>query len=189
MRHQICAFLLKLWGFRVEGQYPHAIPKCLIVVMPHTSNWDFPLGILVRCSLSAKGNFVAKDSLFKPPFGFIFYKLGGVPVDRSKNNNFVTSVIDTFEKRDELKLVIAPEGTRKKVSRLKTGFYWIARGAGVPMILCKFDWGKRVVSFSEPVYTTDDAQRDFEGILDHFRGVPGCNVEQGIPADFQQQIV
>jgi 1-acyl-sn-glycerol-3-phosphate acyltransferase len=188
MRHRICAILLKMWGFRVEGNYPHDISKCLIVVMPHTSNWDFPLGLLVRCSLSAKGNFVAKDSLFKPPFGFIFYKLGGVPVDRSKSTNFVSAVIDTFKNRKDLKLVIAPEGTRKKVNRIKTGFYWIAKGAEVPIVLCKFDWGKRVVSFSEPMNTTNDAQKDFDAILDHFRGVPGYNVDQGIPADFEQQI-
>ncbi|MEZ5059826.1 MAG: 1-acyl-sn-glycerol-3-phosphate acyltransferase [Saprospiraceae bacterium] len=188
MRHRICSFLLKLWGFKIEGRYPHHIPKCLIIVMPHTSNWDFPLGLLVRCSLSAKGNFVAKNSLFKPPFGFIFYWLGGVPVDRSKNNNFVSAVVESFKTRDEMRLVIAPEGTRKKVDRIKTGFYWIARGAELPLIFCKFDWGKRIVTFSEAFYPSGDPQEDFEKILDHFRGIQGYNPEQGIPLDFKQEI-
>lgn len=174
--------ILWLFGWKIEGSYPHHIPKKILVVMPHTSNWDFPLGILVRSAVRADIQFIGKDSLFKPPHGFIFRWLGGVPVDRSRSNNFVDNMIRTYNNRENFTTVIAPEGTRKKVDRLKTGFYHIAIGAGIPMILTRFDFERKVVSFSEPFYPSGNMEKDFKFIYDHFRGIKGKIPELGFDA-------
>lgn len=169
----ISKFLLRLWGFRIEGRYPHEIKKMVVIVFPHTSNWDFPLGVLVRSAVKAKINYVGKASLFKFPFGGFFRWLGGYPVDRSKNNNFVDAVIDIFNKEDQFAITLTPEGTRSKVEKLKTGFYYIAHGANVPIVMVKFDWGRKVVGFSDPFYTTGNYEADIIKILDYYKGVKG----------------
>ena len=128
----IAGFWMRLMGMRIE--YPYPLPdKCVIAVVPHTSNWDFPIGLCIRLLLDEKIHFVAKDSLFSWPFGGIFRKLGGVPVDRSKNNNFVQAVAQIFEQRKYFHLTVAPEGTRSKVDKLKSGFYYIAIEAKVSL--------------------------------------------------------
>ena len=113
MLRKISQWLFKWWGFKLTGK--SAIS--LVVSFcghSHTSNWDFPLGILTRSILQLKLKFIAKDSLFRWPYGFIFRWLGGIPVDRSKHNNFVKAVAATLEKYNDLSIAIAPEGTRKK---------------------------------------------------------------------------
>lgn len=165
--------ILFLLGWKIEGQYPHHIPKKILVVYPHTSNWDFPLGILVRTASKAKIQFIGKNSLFRPPYGFIFRGLGGVPVDRTKSNQFVDNMVETYNNRERFTTVIAPEGTRKKVDRLKTGFYYIAVGAKIPMILTQFDFERKVVRYGEPFYPSGDKEKDFEFIFDYFRGIKG----------------
>lgn len=148
--------------------------------MPHTSNWDFPLGVFVKVGYKLKLTFIAKASLFKPPHGWIFRALGGMPVDRTKSNNFVDFCVDTINAKDEISLAIAPEGTRKKVEKIKTGFYWIARKAQIPIILCKLDFENKIFNFSPPFYTTNDEEKDFEFIHNHFKGVKGKNPQWGI---------
>lgn len=169
-------FILGLFGWKVitQGELPK---QYIIAVVPHTSNWDFPIGILTRTIMHQDIKFVAKESLFRPPFGGIFRWLGGYPVDRSKSNRYVDNVVDIFRKEDEFKLCIAPEGTRSKVEKLKTGFYYIAKGAGVPILLCKFDYATREVVVSEPFWPTEDAEADFAFINDFFRGTRGKNPE------------
>jgi 1-acyl-sn-glycerol-3-phosphate acyltransferase len=172
MKRTISQRVLDAWGFQVEVPVP--LPKkCVVPVVPHTSNWDFPLGLLVRAAIDTDIHFVGKDSLFKGPLGPIMRSLGGHPVDRSKRNNFVDAVVQLFSEVDELRLSVAPEGTRKKVDKLRTGFYWIARGAKVPLVLCRFDWGNRVVSFSPPFYPTENAEADLAYITDYFSGIEG----------------
>ncbi len=175
----ISGWILTVLGWRIEGHYPSEIPKMVVAVIPHTSNWDFPLGLLVRSNLRADIKFMAKNSLFRFPYGGLFRWLGGYPVDRSKSHNYVDAVVDTLDQVDQFSLCIAPEGTRKKVERLKTGFYHIAKKAQIPIILCRFDYGRKVVSFSEPFYPTDDADKDLSFIIDHFKGIKGKNPEWG----------
>jgi 1-acyl-sn-glycerol-3-phosphate acyltransferase len=178
--------ILRLWGFQIEGDPGNSISQKIYAVIPHTSNWDFPLGLLVRSAARIDVQFVGKDSLFKPPHGFIFRWLGGHPVDRSKRNNYVTSIVDLFKRHPKLALAMAPEGTRKKVDQLKTGFYHIARLAGIPIILTQFDFGKKKVVFSPPFYPTGDQKEDFEEIYDFFRAVKGKRVDLGF--DIPDQI-
>lgn len=176
-----CSFLLRLLGWKITGDSPQEIRKCIYVVIPHTSNWDFPLGLLVRGALKQNISFFAKDSLFRFPIGGLFRWLGGIPVDRSRNTNFVDAVINMYNDRDDLLTVISPEGTRSKVGSLKTGFYYIAKGANIPIILCRFDYGKMEIHFAKPFYPTDDKEADFKFFHDHFKSVKGKNPELGWP--------
>ena len=181
MYSAFCSFMLRITGWKITGDFPYHIKKYIIVVIPHTSNWDFPLGLLIRGFLKQNISFFAKKSLFRFPFGGLFRWLGGIPVDRSKHTNFVDAVVSLYNNHDELHTVIAPEGTRSKVKTLKTGFYYIAKGAKIPIILCKFDYGKKEVHFAEPFYTTDNKEADFQFIRDHFKHVKGKNPELGWP--------
>lgn len=176
---KINSFLLRLLGWRIINSYPVEIPKGVLIVIPHTSAWDFPLGIMVRSAINADIKFVGKNSLFKPPFGWLFRWLGGYPVDRSKSHNFVQSMVDIFNKEPYFHVVLAPEGTRRRVDKLKTGFYYIAKEAGVPIVMCKFDFGNKEIFFSQPYFTTGDVSADFSKIDDFFKGVKGKNPELG----------
>ncbi len=178
MIRTISRWLLKWWGFRIEGDVGNHFPKKVYAVVPHTSNWDFPLGILVRTAMGMRVNFVAKHTLFQPPFGFLFRWLGGYPVDRTKTSNLVDSMVEIFDREERFAVVLAPEGTRKKVKRLRTGFYHIAKGADVPLILVKFDIGNRTVVFSEPLWPRDQ-RSDFEAIHAFFAGAKGFIPEYG----------
>lgn len=170
---KISAFILGLFGWKVEIAFEKFPKKFIIAVVPHTSAWDFPIGILTRSIMQQKIKYVAKASLFKFPLGGIMKLMGGVPVDRSKRNNFVDGVVDIFNEREQFAVCIAPEGTRTKVDKLKTGFYYMAKGANIPILLCRFDYSTRRVEIAEPFYTTDDMDADMEYIENHFRGVRG----------------
>ena len=181
MYSAFCSFMLRLIGWKITGEYPYHIKKFIIVVIPHTSNWDFPLGLLIRGSIRQNITFFAKDSLFKFPFGGLFRWLGGVPVDRSKSTNFVDAVVDIYNNTEKMATVISPEGTRSKVETLKSGFYYIAKGAKIPIILCKFDYENREVYFEKPFYPTEDKGADFQHFKDFFKDVKGKNPELGWP--------
>lgn len=173
----ISQFILRLWGWTIEGRYPHEVKKMVVIVFPHTSNWDFPVGVLVRSALKADIKYVGKASLFRFPFGGLFRWLGGYPVDRSKNTNFVDAVVDIFNREDRFAITLTPEGTRGKVDKLKTGFYYIALGAKVPIVCVKFDWGRKIVGFSAPFYPTGDYDADIIDILKYYKGVKGYHPE------------
>lgn len=174
MSSALSKFILRIFGWKIEGFDPNRLDKLVVIVIPHTSNWDFPLGLLVRKALDAEHlKFVGKDSLFKPPFGALFRWLGGYPVDRSKRTNFVDSIVDLFGRIDRLGVVLSPEGTRKKVDKLKTGFYYIALGAGLPIVMVRFDWSHKLVTWREPFQPTGDFDADLKVIEDYYRGVQG----------------
>ncbi len=177
----LSGWILKLWGWKITGQYPYDVPKLVLAVAPHTSNWDFPLGVLVNSAIRAKANYVGKHTLFVGPFGLFFRWLGGIPIDRRKKNNFVDATVEAFRQNARMHLVIAPEGTRTKVPKFKTGFYHIARLAGVPIALCTFNWPKKEVFFDPQLfYPTGDEAKDLEHIWNYYKGIPGKNPEQGI---------
>lgn len=173
--------IMWLWGWKITGQYPHDLPKVIVAVAPHTSWWDFPLGVLTNSAGKCHANYLGKHTLFQPPFGFIFRWLGGIPVERSKNHNMVADTVAAFKANPRIHLVIAPEGTRKKVTKFKTGFYHIARLTGSPICLCKFDWATREVFF-DPIlfHPTDNEEADIQYIWNYFKGIKGANPELGI---------
>jgi len=169
--------LLKLWGWRIVGNYPYELDKKIFVVAPHTSNWDFPLGVLVRSAVNDKIKFVGKKSLFKPPLGWLMYPMGGIPVDRTGRNSFVGSVVKLFHERERLAIALAPEGTRKKVSKFKTGYYYIAVQAQVPIVPCVFNWAEKKVMFLDPVMLTGDSEHELPMVENIFRNYRGRNPE------------
>lgn len=166
-------WIFKVWGFKVTGIDPETIPKKLYVVYPHTSNWDFPIGILLKFSMPIDVNYIAKETLFKWPYGILFRKLGGLPVNRKQRNNFVDTMVEMYNQKEKLAFAISPEGTRKKVKKFKTGYYYIAHKAHIPLVLVKFDWAHRLVDFSEPFYTTGVYRDDLKKIIRHFKGTVG----------------
>ena len=115
--------------------------------------------------------------MFKPPFGFIFRALGGTPVDRSQNTNLVSAIVAEFNKRERFSLALSPEGTRKKVEQWKTGFYYIAQGAQVPIIMLSLDYPNRLLKISEPYHLTDDKDADFKFFHAYFDGVKGFHAD------------
>ena len=147
------------------------------IAITHTSNWDLPIGLLCKFAWKLKIQWVGKSSLFRPPFGFIFRVLAGIPVDRSKSNNFVDAIVQLFNEREELQIFMAPEGTRQKVDKLKTGFYYIALEAKVPIVMIRLDFGSKNLVFSEPLYPSGDIEADFEVLNAFFKGVVGKNKE------------
>ncbi|MDQ3101679.1 MAG: 1-acyl-sn-glycerol-3-phosphate acyltransferase, partial [Bacteroidota bacterium] len=146
-----------------------------------TSNWDLFVGICVR-DLAGMGDvkYLAKRSIFKGAFGWFFRAMGGYPVDRSKHNNLVDSVIAMFDRGEIDKIAITPEGTRSYQPDWKTGFHRIARGAGIPIILGSFDYPRKTAFISAPFPLTDDPEKDIARMKDWFRPHKGKNPENGI---------
>ncbi|WP_435625233.1 1-acyl-sn-glycerol-3-phosphate acyltransferase [Flagellimonas sp.] len=156
----------------MNGTFPE-VDKCVVAVIPHTHWMDFFLGLVVRSVIGKEINYIAKKSLFKPPIGWFLRWTGGAPVDRSKNSNTVDSIADLFEGRKVFRFALAPEGTRKKVTELKSGFYHIAKKAKVPIVLVAFDFDKKEVKFSQLFHPSDSKEEDFMKIKDFFKGVLG----------------
>jgi 1-acyl-sn-glycerol-3-phosphate acyltransferase len=126
---------------------------------------------------SLNANFVGKASLFKAPFGFIFRKLGGAPIERSKSANKVQSIVSIFNERDAFKLGMSPKGTRKKIVKWKTGFYYIAKGANVPIVMATLDFKNKQIKIAEPYYLSNDKEKDFKHFHSFFKGVVGKHPE------------
>ncbi len=180
MLRPLYILLFKIFGWKVNGAMP-VEKKFIIAVGPHTSNWDFPVGLAARSILRIrKAQFLGKSQLFKPPFGWFFRALGGHPVERTTHHEMVEQVVKIFNRHDEFVLALAPEGTRKKVDKLRTGFYYIAKGAHVPIVPVGFDFGKKEIIVSQPVYLTDDMDADMEKIMSFYRTIQGRNPELGL---------
>lgn len=181
----LARFMLRLNGMRLidpnAGNWPK---KCVVPTVTHTSNRDFPYGLYTRAAAEQYIKFVGKSSLFRFPLGPVLRWLGGVPVVRERRTNFVDAVVDIFRQREEFKLCVAPEGTRSKVRRFKTGFYFIALKAEVPLVMCRFDFGnEKAIRFSEPYYLTGDIKADFDHIYRFFDGAIGLIPENSFVYD------
>ncbi|WP_324690953.1 1-acyl-sn-glycerol-3-phosphate acyltransferase [Flavobacterium cheonhonense] len=160
-------------GWKLIGTISPEVKKCVLMVMPHTCNFDFFIGLFCRGIINLEMNFVGKKELFTFPFGYYFKSIGGAPLDRSGGKNNVDATVDVFNSREVFRMAIAPEGTRKKVTQLRTGFYFIAHKAGVPIIPVAFDYGKKEVKIGAPFNTTGNYEEDMKIILAHFKGVQG----------------
>lgn len=157
---------LTLAGWRIEGNFPD-VPKMMLVVVPHTSNWDFLVGLMAKFALRLGCRFIAKHSLFWWPLGAFLRAVGGIPVNRAAAGDVVDDAARAFRERVQLVLVITPEGTRSRVARWKSGFHRIARAAGVPIVLAVFDYARKVVRIGPAFDATDDYARDLAAMQAH----------------------
>lgn len=164
----------KVLGWELIGSFnQESNSKCVIIVVPHTSWHDFYIGLLIRKITGVKINFLGKKELFVGPLGWYMRKVGGMSLDRTSGQNKVDEIAKIFNSTEELRIAIAPEGTRKKVASLKTGFYHIALAANVPIIMVTFDFGEKQNVISEPFYPTGNMDYDFKHIHSFFEGVKG----------------
>ncbi|MBX9782731.1 MAG: 1-acyl-sn-glycerol-3-phosphate acyltransferase [Chitinophagaceae bacterium] len=172
-------FLLR--GWKIKGRFPEELPKMVIAVGPHTSAWDVVVGLSARHLIPIKhAYFLGKKELFDGLFGWFFRAIGGTPVDRFSKTGMVQQVAEKFKVHEKFRLAMSPEGTRKKADKLRTGFYYIAKEAKVPILLAGFDFKKREVRIGELVYPSNDEAGDMKKIISFFAQFEGRVAENGL---------
>ncbi len=163
---------LGLFGWKVVGRFPDA-PKMVIIVAPHTSNWDFVAGFWAYLALDLQATWFGKHTLFIWPFGILFRRFGGIPIRRE--SRAASAVVDdytaAFQARERMLLALAPEGTRKKVSEWKSGFHRIARRAGVPIVPVALDYRLSRVIVGRPFVATEDWEGDVVRLKALYAGI------------------
>lgn len=175
----VAKFIFWLLGWKVEGAVP-PINKFVAIAAPHTSAWDFFYGMLGKYLLQVDFVYFGKKEIFDSPFGFLFRALGGIPVDRFAHHNVVAQVVDMFNKNEKFILALAPEGTRQYVAEWRKGFYYIAMGAKVPIVLCYIDFARKTVGIGPTFYPTGDYDKDIEEIKKFYRDKKGRHPELGV---------
>jgi 1-acyl-sn-glycerol-3-phosphate acyltransferase len=151
---------LRSIGFHFEGEFPADLARYVIIVAPHTSNWDFVVGLVAKFALGLHLRFLGKHTLFRGPLGAFLRWLGGIPVDRDAAVGVVESAVQAFRTGEPLALAIAPEGTRRKTAAWKSGFYRIAHAASVPILPVALDYGRRAIVFQPLFRPTGDYEQD-----------------------------
>jgi 1-acyl-sn-glycerol-3-phosphate acyltransferase len=170
---------LRLAGWKVVGKLPPDAAKSVLIAAPHTSNWDLPYTLMVCFVLRLNVYWMGKSSIFKPPFRGVMMWLGGIPVDRAQSNNLVAASSEAIMKAaGPLQLIVPPEGTRSGTRFWKTGFYYIAQGAGVPIVMAYLDYDKKVGGLGPVLQTTSDIEADMVTIKAFYKGVKGKNADQ-----------
>ena len=155
--------LLHLAGWHLEGDIPD-IPKFVAVAAPHTSNWDGILAIIAALAFRIRFQWIGKHTLFRGPFGPLMRAFGGIPVNRHVRANSVEQMVEQFNQRERMILGVTPEGTRARVTQWKTGFYYIAQGADVPLVLAYLDYPRRVIGIGPTIIPTGDLPADLKQI-------------------------
>lgn len=176
----IAQSLMSIFGWRIEADIPNR-SKFVLVGAPHTSNWDFVLTMTTLFSLGVRISWMGKKSLFGWPIKGVMEWLGGVPVDRADQKaGIVDQTIEAFDSRDKFVIAIMPEATRAKARKWKTGFYHIAQGAHVPIVLVRFDYGHKVMGVGPTIEPSGDETADMIQIQSLFAGIQGRNPSQGV---------
>lgn len=174
---KIFVWLFQLKGWKIEANLPEGYKKCVVIAAPHTSNWDFLYSMAVFFKLKIPVRFLAKKELFVWPLRGILKSVGGIAVQRSKSSNLVDDIIAMFSNEKELMLMIPAEGTRGSVTKWKTGFYHVALGAKVPVLLGFLDYENKIAGFGPLLYMTGDAATDAKKIKDFYRNIKGKHPE------------
>jgi len=164
--------LLALLGWRFEGEWPDR-PKVLAIVAPHTSNWDFIVGISAVYALGLDIRFLAKHTLFNPWLGWLMRGVGGTPVNREAPHGLVAQVVDLFERSPRVFLAVTPSGTRTRGAPWRSGFYHMAHTAGVPIVPIAFDGERRVIRLFPPFQTSGSYEADLPRLLALYAGIRG----------------
>lgn len=173
--------LMRLTGWRFTGEPYPTVGKFVLIIGPHTSNWDFPLGIMAMYALGIRGAFLGKDTLFKGPLGMIMRFLGGFPVDRANANDVVSQTVDLVKRLDKVTIVLSPEGTRKRMEKWRSGFYWIATKSEIPILPVVFDFKRRAIHINPLFQPTGVMEADIAFLRTYYRAEmafdPGKYVE------------
>jgi 1-acyl-sn-glycerol-3-phosphate acyltransferase len=168
--------LLSLAGWRSSFVWPPE-PRGVIVVYPHTSNWDFPIGVLFRIGNGLPANWVGKAEMFREPFRRLLEAIGGIALDRRASVGFVEALLQEYRRRDWMWVAIAVEGTRSHTDSLKSGFYHLATGGDMPVALAYIDYGSKTVGMDTYVRFTGDRERDMETMRQFYAGKRGRRPE------------
>ena len=173
MRWGSLAFL-KLSGWEIEGELPTSAHKCVLIAAPHTSNWDLPYTLMTAFVLRLNPHWLGKSSIFKPPFGGVMRWLGGMAVDRSQANNLVAAAAQALKAADgPVQLIVPPEGTRGKTTHWRTGFYYIAAAAEVPILMAYMDYSRKRAGLGPAFVPTGDIERDMAAIKAFYAPIKG----------------
>jgi len=176
----LAIILLRIFGWRRAGQVPDA-PKFVMIAAPHTSNWDFPVGLAIILAFKAKMYWLGKEPIFRWPFGTFIKWLGGIPVSRSKSGDVVAQTIQTIKEHEKIAMVVAPEGTRKKANHWKTGFYYIAMGANVPLVMGFVDYVRKEGGFGPILMPTGNIEADMEKIRAFYENITAKMPDKSTP--------
>ena len=170
---------LRLTGWTIEGSLPAHAAKSVLIAAPHTSNWDLPYTLMLAFSLRLRVYWMGKPSLFQAPFGGVMRWLGGIPGNREQSSNLVASPAQAIRAaQGPMQLIVPPEGTRGKTRHWKTGFYFIAQEAGVPIVLAFVDYGRKVGGLGPVFEPTGDLERDMADIKAFYAPIKGKNADQ-----------
>jgi hypothetical protein len=187
---RLSGWLLRIAGWRVRGAYPH-VPKLVIIVAPHTSNWDFIVGLLAGWATGLLQDyphgFLMKASLDRWPFGPAMRRLGGIPVARTRPEHSVERAAEAFGRHDRFVLALAPEGTRKPHTHWRSGFWHIARRAGVPVVPAALDYARREVRIGVPLALTGGAEADMAALREFYEGARGFTAEYASPVELARE--
>jgi 1-acyl-sn-glycerol-3-phosphate acyltransferase len=168
--HWLGRTVLRLLGWTFYGEFPDS-KKMIIAVGPHTSNWDFVVGLAVIFYLRLKVSFLGKHSIFIPPFDRLLKRWGGIPVQRHKAQGVVQQLVETMNSREQMILALSPEGTRSRIERWKTGFLQIANQANVPVVLVSFDYGKKQIGFGPMMNISENIDLEMTKVLQFYANV------------------
>lgn len=168
MLSRLSHWILTRLGWTIHVDLPE-INKYVAIAAPHTSNWDFPLGILAAKAINLKVHWLGKHSLFRWPYGWFFRLIGGTPIHRDGGKNYKQQLTELFNRSESLVLALAPEGTRSKTDHWKTGFHSIARAANVPILMGYLDFGKKQVGIGGMFYPGEDIEADFKHIREYYK--------------------
>ncbi len=177
MLKRVAGWFLKLTGWEPEGSKPR-MRRFVLIAAPHTSNWDLAYLLAVATSCDLKISWMGKHGLFRPPFGWLMRRVGGIPIVRHRRENMVSQMTRAFEERESLVLVVPAEGTRRYVAHWKSGFYHIARSAGVPIVLGYLDYARRRGGFGPAIYPTGDIRCDMDKIRAFYADKIGKHPDQ-----------
>lgn len=170
---------LKLTGWRVEGALPAHADRSVLIAAPHTSNWDLPYTLMVAFALRLNIRWMGKQSLFRAPFGGVMRWLGGIAVNRAQSTNLVAASAQAIREADgPLQLIVPPEGTRSKTRYWKTGFYYIAREAQVPIVMAYMDYERKISGLGPLFEPTGDVEADMAAIKAFYAPFKGKNAAQ-----------
>ena len=176
MLSRLSFWILKKLGWTLHVDMPE-LKKFVAIAAPHTSNWDFPLGILSAKAIDLKVHWMGKHSMFRWPYGWFFRAIGGTPVRRDQGQNYMQQMVELFDRSEQLVLALAPEGTRSKTDHWKTGFHYIARAAKVPILMAYLDYGRKQVGIGGMFFPGDDIDVDFGKIAEFYKDKRGENPE------------